>query len=85
MLSIAGVSVLSVKDVRVAGAGDYGMRPLLPTQAGDEPLASRSLRPRYILLGETSPRATGSLARPWFSIDEFAPFGAKDPPLTPNC
>ena len=56
MLSIAGVSVLSVKDIRVAGAGDYGMRPLLPTQAGDEPLASRSLGPRYILLGETSPR-----------------------------
>ena len=47
-LSIAGVSVLSVKDFQVAGAGDCRMGRLLPTQAGDEPLASRSLRPRYI-------------------------------------
>ena len=42
--------MLSVKDIRVAGTGDYGMRRPLPTQAGDEPLASRSLRPRYIFL-----------------------------------
>ena len=48
--SIARVSVLSVKDIRVAGTGDCGMRRPLPTQAGDEPLASRSLRPRYIFL-----------------------------------
>ena len=44
----AGVSVLSVKDFQVAGTGDCRMGRLLPTQAGDEPLASRSLRPRYI-------------------------------------
>ena len=46
--AFAGVSVLSVKDFQVAGAGDCRMRRLLPTQAGDKPLASRSLRPRYI-------------------------------------
>ena len=40
--------MLSVKDIRVAGTGDCGMRRLLPTQAGDKLLASRSLRPRYI-------------------------------------
>ena len=46
--AFAGVSVLSVKGFQVAGTGDSRMRRLLPTQAGDEPLASRSLRPRYI-------------------------------------
>ena len=43
--------MLSVKDFQVAGAGDCRMGRLLPTQAGDEPLASRSLRPRYIFAG----------------------------------
>ena len=42
------VSVLSVKDFLVAETGDCRMRRLLPSQAGDKPLASRSLRPRYI-------------------------------------
>ena len=42
--------MLRVKDIRVVGMGDCGTRRLLPTQAGDEPLASRSLRPRYIFL-----------------------------------
>ena len=46
----AGISVLSVKDFQVVGTGDCRMRRLLPTQAGDKPLASRSLRPRYIFL-----------------------------------
>ena len=40
--STARVSALGVKDVRVAGTGDCGMRRLRPTQAGDKP-------PRYIL------------------------------------
>ena len=44
------VSVLIVKDFLVAETGDCRMRRLLPAQAGDKPLASRSLRPRYIFL-----------------------------------
>ena len=39
--STARLSVLSVKDIRVGGTGDRGVRRLLPTQAGDKP-------PRYI-------------------------------------
>ena len=35
--------MLRVKDIRVVGMGDCGMRRLRPTQAGDEP-------PRYICL-----------------------------------
>jgi hypothetical protein len=51
MLLIAGVSVLSVKDIRVVEKGDCRMRRLLPTRAGDKP-------PRYIFPYrlETSPR-----------------------------
>ena len=41
--SIARVSVIGVKDIRVVGMGDCGMRRPRPTQAGDEP-------PRYIFL-----------------------------------
>ena len=44
------VSVLIVKDFLGAETGDCRMRRLLPAQAGDKPLASRSLRPRYIFL-----------------------------------
>ena len=44
----AGVSVLRVQGFQVTGAGDCRMRRLHPTQVGDEPLAPRSLRPRYI-------------------------------------
>ena len=43
MLLIAGVSVLSVKDIRVVEKGDCRMRRLLPTRVGDKP-------PRYIFL-----------------------------------
>ena len=39
--STARVSVVSVKDIRVAGTGDCGVRRMLPTRAGDKP-------PRYI-------------------------------------
>ena len=47
--AFAGVSVLSVKYIRVAGTGDCGMRRLFPTQAGDKP-------PRYIFLPPSSLR-----------------------------
>ena len=40
--------MLSVKDFRVDGTGECRIRRPHPTQAGDKPLASRSLRPRYI-------------------------------------
>ena len=43
--------MLSVKDFQVAGAEYCRVRRLLPTQTGDKPLASRSLRPRYIFAG----------------------------------
>ena len=33
--------MVSVKDIRVAGTGDCGVRRMLPTRAGDKP-------PRYI-------------------------------------
>ena len=43
MLSIAGVSVLSVKYIRLAGMRDCRMCRPFPTQAGDKP-------PRYTFL-----------------------------------
>ena len=74
--------MLSVKDIRVAGAGDYGMRPLLPTQAGDEPLASRSRTALHFTWRQARLRAH-SRARGFRSMNSRR--RAKDPPLTPNC
>ena len=73
--------MLNVKDFQVAGAGDCRMGRLLPTQAGDEPLASRSLRPRYI---SPSPPLDSSFgARIHFRVRRLG--GGQAPRLATRC